>query len=156
MRDLERRRGLARLSGRAAATLVVLVLAACGGSGGGGGGPAAPGAPPAAPPAASAFTVTLTAAGATPKELRVPVGSRVTFVNQDSRSHQMMSAPHPMHTDCPAINEVGNIDRGETKVTGAFTVAKDCGFHDNLRDGDATLRGVILVGDAERDPNYGY
>ena len=154
MLDLTRRRGLAGLSGRTAATLVVLVLAACGGSGGGG--PAAPGAPPAAPPASSAFTVTLTASGATPKELRVPLGSRVTFVNQDSRSHQMMSAPHPMHTDCPAINEVGMIDRGETKVTGTFATARDCGFHDNLRDGDASLRGVILVGDSERDPNYGY
>ena len=150
---LMRRRGLAHLSGRAAAALVVLVLAACGGSGGG---PGAPGAPAGAPPAAPAFTVTLSAAGASPQELRVPVGARVTFVNQDSRTHQMMSAPHPTHTDCPAINEVGNIDRGETKVTGTFSVEKDCGFHDNLRDGDTTLRGLILVGEAERNPNYGY
>ncbi len=86
----------------------------------------------------------------------MPVGSRVTFVNQDNRTHQIMSAPHPTHTDCPAINDVGTIDRGETKMTGTFAVQKDCGFHDNLRDGDPTLRGVILVGDAERNPNYGY
>jgi hypothetical protein len=33
---------------------------------------------------------------------------------------------------------------------------KDCGFHDNLRDGDTTLRGLILVGEADRNPNYGY
>lgn len=154
MFDLERRRGVARLSLRAPAAVVVLVLAACGG--GSGGGPAGPNPPAGAPSPGASFTVTLTASGASPRELRVPVGSRVTFVNQDSRSHQMMSAPHPLHTDCPAINEVGMIERGETKVTGTFSVARDCGFHDNLRDGDETLRGVILVGEAERNPNYGY
>jgi plastocyanin len=149
-----RRRSLAHFSSRAAAALVVLVLAACGGSGGGYGTPNAPAPGPTAAP--STFTVTLTAAGASPQELRVPIGARVTFVNQDSRTHQMMSAPHPTHTDCPAINDVGTIDRGETKVTGAFMLQKDCGFHDNLRDGDTTLRGLILVGEADRNPNYGY
>ena len=136
---------------RTPATLVVLVLAACGGSGGG---PGAANPPAPAPTAASAFTVTITAAGASPRELRVPLGSRVTFMNQDGRTHQMMSAPHPLHTDCPEINAVGTIDSGQTKVTGAFTGQKACGFHDNMRDGDTTLRGMILVGDAERDPNY--
>ena len=146
MVELVRRSRLAPLHRRAAAALVVLVLAACGGSGGGPGGPNPPsgGAPPA-----STFTVTITAAGAAPRGLRVPVGARVAFVNNDSRSHQMMSAPHPTHTDCPAINEVGDIGVGQTKMTGAFTVQKDCGFHDNLRDGDVTLRGIILVGAAE-------
>ena len=153
MLERDRRRGLAHLSRRAPAALVALVLAACGGSGGGYGAPDPPAAAPSAP---AAFTVTITAAGASPLELRVPVGSRVTFVNQDNRTHQMMSAPHPTHTDCPAINEVGTIDRGATKVTGTFAVQKDCGFHDNLRDGDTTLRGLILVGGAERDPDYGY
>lgn len=145
---------VASLSRRAPGALaLVAVLAACGGSGGG---PAAPGAPapPSTPPAA--FTVTITAAGASPKELRVPMGSRVTFVNQDSRTHQMMSAPHPLHTDCPPINEVGTIGAGETRNTGAFTVQRACGFHDNMRDGDTTLRGQILVGDAPQDPDPRY
>lgn len=135
------------------AALVVLALAGCGGSGGG---PAAPGAPAPAPSAPASFTVTLTASGASPRELRVPVGSRVAFVNQDTRSHQMMSDPHPLHTDCPEINAVGTIDRGETKLTGVFAIEKACGFHDNNRDGDEALRGLILVGEAVRDPGYRY
>jgi plastocyanin len=154
MFDLERRRGVAGLSPWAPAAVVVLVLAACGG--GSGGGPAAANPPAAAPSPGASFTVTLTSSGASPRELRVPVGSRVTFVNQDSRSHQMMSAPHPLHTDCPAINEVGTINSGETRATGAFNVARACGFHDNLRDGDTTLRGQILVGDAPQDPDPRY
>jgi plastocyanin len=153
MLALMRRRGLAHLSLRAPATVVVLVLAACGGSGGG---PGAPNPPAAAPAAAPAFTVTITAAGVSPRELRVPVGARVTFVNQDNRTHQMMSDPHPLHTDCPAINAVGTIDRGETKATDALAGQKACGFHDNMRDGDSTLRGMILVGDAQADPDNHY
>ena len=153
MAGFPRRRRFAALSFRAPAALVVVALAGCGGSGGG---PAAPGAPAPAPPAAATYTVTLSATGAAPRELRVPMGSRVTFVNQDTRSHQMMSDPHPLHTDCPEINAVGTIDRGETKMTGVFSIQKSCGFHDNNRDGDATLRGLILVGEAVRDPDYGY
>lgn len=153
MVELVRRRGVAHLSRRAAATLVVLVLAACGGSGGG---PGAPDPPAGAPPAQTGLTVTITAAGATPRELRVPAGSRVTFVNQDSRSHQMMSDPHPVHTDCPEINSVGMIERGETKATATFNGQKACGFHDNMRDGDSTLRGMILVGNAEGGGGPGY
>jgi plastocyanin len=154
MLDVMRRRGFAHLSLRPPAALVVLVLAACGGSGGGPGAPNPPAAPPSTTPAG--FTVTITAAGANPKELRVPLGGRVAFVNQDSRTHQMMSAPHPLHTDCPAINEVGTINSGETRSTAPFTVERACGFHDNLRDGDTTLRGQILVGEAPQDPDPRY
>jgi plastocyanin len=153
MLDLMRRRGLAHLSLRAPATVVVLVLAACGGSGGG---PGAPNPPATNPPTTTSFTVTITAAGAEPKELRVPLGSRVTFVNQDSRAHEMLSAPHPLHTDCPPINQVGMLNAGQTKITGAFEVSRACGFHDNMRDGDTTLRGQILVGDAPQDPDPRY
>ena len=77
-------------------------------------------------------------------------------MNREQPTHQMMSDPHPVHTDCPVINEVGNIDRGETKVTDTFTVRKACGFHDNMRDGDTTLRGMILVGGADPKPDYPY
>ena len=150
---LIRRRRLAHLALRAPATVVVLVLAACGGSGGG---PGDPNPPTATPAPAPAFTVTITAAGASPRELRVPLGARVTFVNQDSRTHQMMSAPHPLHTDCPEINAVGTIDSGQTKATEILNVQKSCGFHDNMRDGDTTLRGQILVGGAPPDPDPRY
>ncbi len=155
MLDHVRRCGVPASGGRSPAALVlVLVLAACGGSGRGPGAPDPAAAPPGAP--AATFTVTLTATGASPRELRVPLGSRVTFVNQDTRSHQMMSDPHPLHTDCPEINAVGTIDRGESKLTAPLAATKSCGFHDNNRDGDASLRGLILVGEAQRDPGYGY
>lgn len=149
---LARRLRVPALSDLPAAALVAVALAGCGGSGGG---PSAP-APPASPAAAPALTVTITATGVTPRELSVPIGAEVTFVNQDSRSHQMMSDPHPLHTGCVEINAVGMLSRGESRTTAPFTGRKACGFHDNMRDGDTSLRGVILVGGADRDPNYDY
>jgi plastocyanin len=149
---LARRRRPAGFFVLPAAALVAVALAGCGGSGGG---PSAPQAP-ASPATAPALTVTITATGVTPRELSVPLGSEVRFVNQDNRSHQMMSDPHPLHTGCVEINAVGMLARGESRTTAPLTGRKACGFHDNIRDGDTSLRGVILVGGADRDPNYDY
>ena len=134
---------------RAAAALVAVVAVACGG---GGGAAYDPGTGPdaAAPPAATEFVFTITASGVSPRELRVPVGARVAFRNQDGRSHQMTSNPHPVHTDCPAVN-VGLVAPGGTATTGALEVERTCGFHDHDRETDESLWGRILVGAARGD-----
>ena len=41
-----------------------------------------------------------------PRELSVPLGARVLFVNNDSRRHDMTSDPHPDHGNCPPLNNV--------------------------------------------------
>lgn len=91
------------------------------------------------------LVVTITPSGVTPRELRVPVGSRVTFVNSDSRAHDVESDPHPIHTECPVINEVGFIRPGESKQTGAFVVERTCGYHDHNQSTNQALRGTIVV-----------
>jgi plastocyanin len=129
---------------RAIAVLAVIVLAACGGGGGGGstGGPTAPNTPPVDTP----FVITITSAGVvSPREIRVPLGAQVNFVNNDSRSHQMTSDPHPTHTDCPPVT-VGIVAPGQTRSTGVLNVARTCGYHDHDRDFDDDLRGRIVVG----------
>jgi len=45
--------------------------------------------------------VTITSSGVSPRSLTVTPGTQVTFVNNDSRSHNIASNPHPEHTDCP-------------------------------------------------------
>ena len=47
-------------------------------------------------------------------EVRIEVGQRVMFVNEDTRSHEMMSDPHPLHTGCPQINEIGDLAPGQS------------------------------------------
>lgn len=80
-----------------------------------------------------------------PKELQISAGQRVRFVNNDSRAHTMTSDPHPEHTDCPEINQVGFIQPGQTRETGNFVTAQSCGFHDHDLPGVAGLRGRIVV-----------
>src|SRR5438105_2247751 len=64
-----------------------------------------------------ALTITITSAGASPRNLTVTRGSQVTFVNNDTVTHQMYSDPHPEHTDCPEFDSVGNLSPGQTRTT---------------------------------------
>jgi hypothetical protein len=71
--------------------------------------------------------------------------SRVMFINNDVRPHAMYSDPITAHTDCPAINEVGTLEPGESRTTGTLAVPRTCGFHDHINELDATWKGRIVV-----------
>ena len=91
-------------------------------------------------------TITITAAGANPRSVTVPVGQTVTFINNDNRTHEMASDPHPQHGSCPSMEAgLGTIGAGQTKVTHMFANSGTCGFHDHLDDSNANLRGTIVV-----------
>ena len=133
------------------AFLTALVAGACGG--GGGSSPSAP-SPPNPTPAAN-LTVTISAAGVSPRSLQVAMGGRVTFVNNDTRAHQIMSDPNPLHNDCPAINDVGTIAPGQTRLTATLDVRRACGYHDHMNPAENMLQGVLMVGGAQ-DPTTPY
>jgi plastocyanin len=80
-----------------------------------------------------------------PRSLTVPAGTRITFVNNDNRTHDMESDPHPEHTDCPAINQVGFMTPGQTKQTGNMNVVRSCGFHDHDQSDNRSLQGTIIT-----------
>ena len=91
-------------------------------------------------------TVTIGANGAvSPAAVTINVGEVVMFVNNDSRSHEMQSNPHPQHTDCPAINAVATLQPGQSRSTGNFTTARSCGFHDHANPNSAALQGTITI-----------
>jgi plastocyanin len=101
---------------------------------------------PTPTPSAGGTTITISAAGVvSPKVLTVPAGTRVTFVNNDTRPHEMDSNPHPEHTDCIEINQVGFMTAGQTKLTGNLPGGRTCGYHDHNRDSDTNLQGTIVV-----------
>lgn len=116
-----------------------LLAIACGGSS-----PSAP-APATTQPAAS-LTVTITATGVSPRSVQVPMGGRVTFVNSDTRTHQFMSDPNPLHNDCPSINEVATIAPGQSRQTGTFDVRRTCGYHDHMNPTETALQGALMIG----------
>ena len=80
-----------------------------------------------------------------PKQLTVSQGTRVLFVNNDTVVRQMYSDPHPEHTDCPEINNVGFLNPGETKETGNLNTIRTCGYHDHGHPDDARFRGTIVI-----------
>jgi hypothetical protein len=77
-------------------------------------------------------TVTLTADGPQPATVIVNVGGRVTFVNSDTKPHEIVSDPYLRHEDCPPINRVGFLTPGQERASAVFEVVRDCGFHDHL------------------------
>jgi plastocyanin len=132
-----------RLTALSFVVVFAIAASACGGdddpgtgpSGGGGGG--GTGGPVGA-------TITITAAGVSPSTVTVSPGSRVTFVNNDSRAHDMSSDPHPAHTDCPEIT-AGFIQPGQMGTTQNLNRVRTCGFHDHNQDTNTTLQGTIRI-----------
>lgn len=110
-------------------------VAACGDST-----PSAPSGPPV-----NTNSITITAAGANPKTIQVALGSRVLFINNDSRPHWMASDPHPEHTDCPEFDQVGTLLPNQSRETGNLVVAEACGFHDHLNPDLNALRGQVTI-----------
>jgi len=96
-------------------------------------------------PPVPAITITITPAGVTPKSVQVPLGARVLFINNDTREHTMGTDPHPDHTDCPVINQVGLLKPGERRETGNLVVVRSCGFHDHELPTLTELWGTIVT-----------
>lgn len=111
-----------------------------------GGGSSSPGAPSGgAATCGSGTTIVIANNTVCPSSLTVPLGTQVTFVNNDSRNHNMASDPHPEHNDCPAINDVGLLTPGQSRQTGNLVVARTCGFHDHDLFSVRSLQGSILI-----------
>ncbi len=102
--------------------------------------------PPAtAPTSGSTNTFVITSAGVSPKNMTVSPGTQITFVNQDGITHLMFSDPHPEHTDCPEINQVGFLSTGQSRQTGNLNTVRTCGFHDHDLPLNASLNGTITI-----------
>jgi len=96
-------------------------------------------------PPVQTTVIVIASNAASPRNIEVPAGSRVRFVNNDSRSHNMVSDPHPDHTDCPELNQVGFITPGQSRETGNLVVARTCGFHDHDNPDVAALHGQMVI-----------
>ena len=90
-------------------------------------------------------TITITSAGVSPQNVQIAPGTRVLFRNNDSRSHNMSSDPHPEHTDCPEINQVGLLAAGQSRETGNLNNVRTCRFHDHDLPNSSSLNGAIVI-----------
>jgi hypothetical protein len=127
-----------RTGERSLALAIVLVLCACGSK--------APTVPsPSTLPPVQTTTIVITSAGASPRNVEAVQGSRILFINNDSRSHNMTSDPHPEHDACPELNQVGFLSPGQSRETGNLIITRTCGFHDHDAPDVQTLHGQIVT-----------
>jgi plastocyanin len=131
-----------RLAATAVLACAMAALSACGGSSSPNTGPSTGGTCTAS---STSTTITISNNAVCPQNITVPRGSQVTFVNNDSRTHEMTSDPHPEHTDCTEINQVGNLVAGQSRQTGNLNTAKRCGFHDHIDFQNNALKGSITI-----------
>ena len=115
-------------------TLTTVMHAGCGDS---------PSEPSDPGPPVQTNTITITSAGASPRNVEIALGTRVLIINSDSRLHDMVSDPHPEHNNCPEINQVGVLAPGQQRETGNFVAAQTCGFHDHGEPNNTSLTGII-------------
>ena len=93
----------------------------------------------------STATLTIATGGViSPSAVTIDRGDRVTFVNNDTEAHTMSSNPHPVHTDCPALN-VGTLGPGQQRDSGTLNSSRVCGFHDHDRPDTAGLQGTVTI-----------
>ena len=139
-----------RLLSQSVVGAAVAAAMACGG--GGGSSPTAPsgggtgGTGGGAGGATASATITIGSNGvASPSTVTVTQGGRVTFVNNDSRAHDMSSDPHPSHEDCPPLEQVGFLSPGQSKTSGNLNTVRVCGFHDHNLPASTGLQGRITI-----------
>ena len=123
---------------------LALTCASCGGSDGGGT-PTAPSDPGPGTGTIAATIIIGSNGVVSPKEVTVAPGSRVTFVNSHNINHDMASDPHPEHTLCPTLNQVGNLSPGQNRTSGNLNTPGVCSYHDHNNDTNNNLRGTIRI-----------
>jgi plastocyanin len=132
------------LYGFATAVLTAFTAVACGG-----GGSSTPTTPtPPTPPGGNPATATITIGAdgrVSPSTVTIAVGGRVTMINNHNQNHDMQSDPHPEHTDCPPLAQIGFLSPGQQRTSGNFNTARTCGFHDHNRELDTGLQGRIII-----------
>ena len=80
-----------------------------------------------------------------PLEITIAVGQRVTFVNNDTRAHDLIGGVDPSNPDCPEIAEAGFLTPGQRRDTGVFTTARTCEYHDHTMLSVPAFQGRIII-----------
>jgi hypothetical protein len=120
-------------------------IALAGACGGNSSSPVSPAPTSGCTPSSSPNTLVIQNNTICPQALTVTRGSQVTVLNSDSRAHEMDSDPHPEHTDCPELNQIGRLEPSQSRVSGNLNTTRKCGMHDHISPGVAGLKATITI-----------
>jgi hypothetical protein len=124
------------------AIAAIAVIAACGGSSSSSSSTSPSGG---CTPSSTPNTLVIQNNTICPTALTVTRGTQITVLNSDSRAHEMDSDPHPEHTDCPELNQIGFLNPGQSRQSGNLNTARTCGMHDHTSPDTATLKATITI-----------
>ena|SRR5882672_1550963 len=96
-------------------------------------------------PSSSANTLVIQNNSICPQALTVTRGTQITVLNSDSRAHEMDSDPHPEHTDCPELNQIGHLEPMQSRQSGNLNTPRKCGMHDHTLPDAAALKATITI-----------
>lgn len=102
---------------------------------------ATPATESAAPSKVKENVVKVTTSGFSPQRITIKAGESVTWVNEDTQSHQVNSAVHPTHQLYPPLNTVGLLQSGDKKSL-SFPDAGTYKYHDHLNPSNT---GSVIV-----------
>jgi hypothetical protein len=132
-----------RWFGAAALAAVAASVVACGGGGSSSPTPMPPTS--GCTPSANPNTIVIQNNQVCPQRITIARGSQVTITNDDARTHEMDSDPHPEHTQCPELNQIDFLNPGQSRSSGNLNTARTCGFHDHLAPDNAAMKGTITI-----------
>ncbi len=88
--------------------------------------------------------VTIAAGGVTPQVLHIAADTGITFVNRDTRAHEIRSDPHPAHTECALMN-LGAVEGGQSRETARIVSGQGCGYHAEGDPASHAFQGFVLA-----------
>ena len=86
----------------------------------------------------------ITPTGTSPQVLHVWEGRKAAFVNADARSHTLFADPHPAHTECAGILNLGTLEPGERREVVNLPIDA-CFYHDEADPANKAFQGVVVV-----------
>jgi hypothetical protein len=90
------------------------------------------------------ISLRFTAAGVSQHELALPSGATITYVNDDTRPHQVYSP------DCGGLSSL-LLSPGDSFVARAPTGPRSCHFQDLLQPSESSYSGAVSIAPAPVD-----
>ena len=134
-------RHLSTLAGATAAALALAAAISCGGDDASN----STGPSGSCTPSTNPATLVIQNNAVCPQAITIARGGQLTIINQDSRSHDMTSDPHPSHTDCPELNQIGFLNSNQQRQSGNLNTARACGMHDHSDPDRASLKATVTI-----------
>jgi len=90
------------------------------------------------------YYATVTASGVSPNVVHVWRGRAVIFRNDDTSPHSFYADPHPAHTECAGVLNLGSLKAGEQREISNLPI-NACFFHSDDDPTRQSFQGVVVV-----------